>query len=390
MNNKITVLYIDIEGGFGGSSISLYNMVLSLNLKNFEPIVFCKKKGPTYKKLSKMGISCHIEPSITSIIPLKKNNLKNWLINSHKLLFMKGLVNKILQLNPDILHLNYEGLIPLHYILKKNRFLGKTVLHFRSSLAPPNFIYKFYAKHINKSVDFLIFIVETNREVALKAGVRLDKNNHKIMYNPVNFISKFIKKNTKSERVLKVVFLALLDKYKGPYRLIEIAEILKNLNSNVKIDAYGESPSKKRYIFWERNILDELRKVVIKKNLNKWIEFHGHTYSPEKILSNSDVLIHPSLSNDPWGRNIIEALSMGVPVISHGNFDKFVKNNINGLLFSEWNAFNYGEALNKLSKNRILIEKWSLNSIDLAKENFKREKYGKTIMSVYKKILNNF
>ena len=365
MNKKITILYIDIEGGFGGSSISLCNMVLSLNLETFKPIVFCKKRGPTVDKLLKYGIDCQIEPTITSIIPLKKNNLKNYIANSYKLLLMKGLVKKIVNLNPDILHLNYEGLVPLHYILKRNKFSGKTVLHFRSSLAPPNFIYKFYAKHINKNIDFLIFIVEINRNIALEAGVNLEKNNLKIIYNPVNSISNFKKINLEKKSVLKVVFLALLDRHKGSYRLLEIAEI-----------------------FWKKNIIEELRKKVSYKGLAKWIKFHGHTYSPEKILSNADVLIHPSFSNDPWGRNVIEALSMGIPVISHGNYDIFVKNNFTGLLFKEWNAMSYGKALDELSKDKKPLEYWSLNAIEFAKKNFSKELYGQSIENVYNNILS--
>jgi len=388
MNKKITILYIDIEGGFGGSSISLCNMVLSLNLETFKPIVFCKKRGPTVDKLLKYGIDCQIEPTITSIIPLKKNNLKNYIANSYKLLLMKGLVKKIVNLNPDILHLNYEGLVPLHYILKRNKFSGKTVLHFRSSLAPPNFIYKFYAKHINKNIDFLIFIVEINRNIALEAGVNLEKNNHKIIYNPVNSISNFKKKNLEKKSVLKVVFLALLDRHKGSYRLLEIAEILRQLKSNVKIDVYGGSPNKSKNIFWKKNIIEELRKEVSYKGLAKWIKFHGHTYSPEKILSNADVLIHPSFSNDPWGRNVIEALSMGIPVISHGNYDIFVKNNFTGLLFKEWNAMSYGKALDELSKDKKPLEYWSLNAIEFAKKNFSKELYGQSIENVYNNILS--
>ena len=58
--------------------------------------------------------------------------------------------------------------------------------------------------------------------------------------------------------VLKVVFLALLDRHKGSYRLLEIAEILRQLKSNVKIDVYGGSPNKSKNIFWIKYIIEEL------------------------------------------------------------------------------------------------------------------------------------
>ena len=58
---KLKILYIDIEGGYGGSSRSLFNMVSNLNNKLFEPVVICKKKGPTTEKLTKMNINFYVE-----------------------------------------------------------------------------------------------------------------------------------------------------------------------------------------------------------------------------------------------------------------------------------------------------------------------------------------
>ena len=67
---KITIVYIDIEGGFGGSSRSLLNIIYNLDKKIFFPIVICKKKGPTTKKLKEINVRYLIEPKMISIIPL--------------------------------------------------------------------------------------------------------------------------------------------------------------------------------------------------------------------------------------------------------------------------------------------------------------------------------
>ena len=106
---KKKILFIDIEGGFGGSSRSLLNIILNLNKKLFLPIVLCKKKGPTTVKLKELNIKYFIEPKIFSVIPLKKNNFKNLLINLYKFFFINNLINKIINIKPDLLHLNYEG-----------------------------------------------------------------------------------------------------------------------------------------------------------------------------------------------------------------------------------------------------------------------------------------
>ena len=380
---KITILYIDIEGGFGGSSKSLFTMVSSINLDKYAPIVFCKKRGPIYEKLINKGIKCYIEPSINSIIPLRKNNIKNWLAHAPKFLFIKKLVKRIVDLNPDILHLNYEGLVPLHYLLIKNKFCGKTVLHFRSSLAPANFVYKIYANHINKHMNFLVFVSENEKNIANKAGVNIHSIPNTVLYNcTTTQVKTKINKNVGS-KYLNIIFIGLLSDLKGSSRLIDLADFFKSWESPIKIKVFGGSPRDRKFFFFQRNKLQELRLKVKKKQLENWIEFCGHTNYPERELLKADILIRPSRLNDPWGRDIIEAFSLGVPVISHGSYDKFLKNNITGLLLPEWDTYKYANSLRKLASNKEIIKQWSVNASIFANKNFNTNNYSKKIMSIY-------
>ncbi|MBJ57398.1 MAG: hypothetical protein CMP24_04060 [Rickettsiales bacterium] len=381
MNNKKTILYIDIEGGYGGSSKSLYQMVTSIDKNKFEPIVFSKKKGPNYDKLVKANISCQIEKNIASFIPLKKNNIKNIIISLPKLFRTYKLIKRIIDLNPYIIHFNYEGLIPLHYLLCKFGLSSKSIIHFRSSATSPNFLYKIFSRHVNKSVDFLIFISENEKKIASLAGVNLKKIPHRVLYNPVEKISKVPPK--KKGDKLRVIYIGTLDYYKGSKRLIELAKCLKKINAKVKINAFGTSPRHKKWFFLSRNIYKELKKQVIDLGLSDWLEYHGYTINPEDEMLKSDMLIHPSHYNDPWGRNIIEALSLGLPVITHGKYNIFVRNNVTGLIFEEWNINKYIDSLERLSNNKNKILKWSKNAISLSSKLFEKKKYGKSINKIY-------
>ncbi len=61
---------------------------------------------------------------------------------------------------------------------------------------------------------------------------------------------------------------------------------------------------------------DELQSLINKFNIEN-IEWRG-VKKPESIFSEIDLLIHPSVSPEPFGRVILEAFSAGVPVISTG------------------------------------------------------------------------
>ena len=50
------------------------------------------------------------------------------------------------------------------------------------------------------------------------------------------------------------------------------------------------------------------------------------------------MLIRPSRKNDAWGRDIIEAMSTGLFIISTGNDKVFITNKKNGIIVKNWDS----------------------------------------------------
>ena len=55
------------------------------------------------------------------------------------------------------------------------------------------------------------------------------------------------------------------------------------------------------------------------KNYKNNFIFLGQLEKPESLLKSIDVLLKPTRLNNPWGRDILEALYFGKPVISIEN-----------------------------------------------------------------------
>ena len=51
-----------------------------------------------------------------------------------------------------------------------------------------------------------------------------------------------------------------------------------------------------------------------------------------EILKDLDILVRPSLLGDPWGRDVIEGMALGKPVVATGSSDFYVKNGTTGYL----------------------------------------------------------
>ena len=55
-------------------------------------------------------------------------------------------------------------------------------------------------------------------------------------------------------------------------------------------------------------------------------------------MAGAFALIRPSRTNDPWGRDVIEATSFGVPVLATGAFEGVVEPGVTGYLFDPFDA----------------------------------------------------
>ena len=72
------VLHLDIEGGWGGSSKSLYNLVKVSYKNSYKPFVIHGQKGPATEWYKKLQIKTKHFPEIVSYAPREKRGLFSW------------------------------------------------------------------------------------------------------------------------------------------------------------------------------------------------------------------------------------------------------------------------------------------------------------------------
>lgn len=102
-----------------------------------------------------------------------------------------------------------------------------------------------------------------------------------------------------------------LSRWKGQLDFIALIEQLLNRG----IDCHGLivgdiTPGKDAY-------REELRRTVIDRGLEQSITFTGHESRMENIYRLSSIVYNLSQRPEPFGRTVIEALAMGVPVIAY-------------------------------------------------------------------------
>lgn len=183
------------------------------------------------------------------------------------------------------------------------------------------------------------------------------RDKSKVIYNAIDR-SKYTNNEIiqyrleKNEKKVKFCFLGSLAEHKGIKLLVDIVK-----DTNIELNIAGDGTLKK-YI------------EDIEKN-NKNIKYYGKLseVEVEKFLLESDVLIVPSLWNEPFGRVVIDAYKFGLPVIvsNMGGLPEIVDNYKTGLIYEANDEFMLKECINKMS-DRIYIKRMISDCVNKVEE----------------------
>lgn len=352
MKTKIPILYIDIEGGWGGSSRSLYYIVKNLDKKRFNPVIIYGKEGPIKKRYLDMGIPAYLFTPIPRIQALEKNNHRSLAVFALKmfhvprfLLFVKRLFERY---GFKIVHLNHESLFFVAILLKLF-FKCEVIIHVRTMLAR-NIFGRIQIGMAGKAADHIIFISENEQKLWHDVRPGLNTAPQSVIYNifeapDMRSTGRLLPDHRDK---FKLAVLSTISRRRGTDRLIDVAESLKKMNrQNILFAVCGKG---------EPSYVDYLKNKIRDKGLDGFFSFLGHQ-EPEAVLDECDTMIKLHRTRNPWGRNVIEAMMSGRPVISLGTYQKFVEDGINGYLLPEFDAGKIAEKIYYLSSHPDVVRR---------------------------------
>ena len=238
-----------------------------------------------------------------------------------------------------------------------------------SFLVAASFYLHDYWKIYQNKIDLFISPSRFLRKKLVDYGLK----DSKIIYLP-NFteIGKFHKAQARNKNTY-VLFFGVLLKHKGLSELLGAAGLLPE----VTFKLVGDGPE-------EKNLKRLSQKLRLKN-----VDFLGRLDDTKlrKVISQSLFCIVPSLWYENMPYSILEAFSLGKPVIAAriGGIPEVVKNGRNGLLFEAGNNGELAEKIKLLWTKRKLFGILSNNALADVKRKYGQEEYYKKIMKIYKK-----
>ena len=221
LKKKLKILVLDIEGGHGGSSKSIYYSIKNSDSDLVDIEVWYRrinKKFSIQKNMTRINSYPKIHINIFEMI---KYFFNFYWSNG----FRKKLISESEKF--DVIHLNHYSLAHLASKIKPKINIP-IVMHSRVMLYD-NFFSRWQCKLISKSVDRLVFISENEKENFKKIGCTVDGD---VIYNISEIPKEKIKldENLVLENRFKVACLANFAYVRGVDRLVDIAKFFKQNN----------------------------------------------------------------------------------------------------------------------------------------------------------------
>lgn len=227
----------------------------------------------------------------------------------------------------------------------------------------------------NNKVDKYIVLTSFAAEVTSEIGIKKEK---------ITVKSNFIERNITQKEVTdlhlrkeQLIFVGRISQEKGLENLLKALSESKE-TSQIKLLIVGDGPQKK-------NLMEKYEHL----NLD-WV---GRKNKEEvlKLVGESKFLIMPSVWYETFGMVLIEAFSVGTPVIAptHGGFRSIVDNEIDGFLFDIEKEDNLNKSiLTSMNLKDYEWEKMSKNSFRKYKDKYTLDSHIRNITKIYNSVLD--
>lgn len=172
---------------------------------------------------------------------------------------------------------------------------------------------------------------------------------------------------------------------KGHIYFIKALSLVSRIVPKLKVLIIGEpSPGKEGY-------KQELELLVRRLGLSQSVEFTGWKENVHEVLSRLDLLVLPTVTQEAFGRVIIEAQASGVPVVATkvGGIVDLIEDGVNGLLVQPQDVRLLQEAILKIAKDPEFARTLALNGRKSVEENFSLDKMAERTIELYKEALSS-
>jgi len=292
----VKILFFTHSNKLSGGERSLFDIIRWFN-RSMDVSLITPGEGRLSEVIEREGISVYkIPPSPVFNIRRERMGIRDF-VNAGELGRIAGFISSIIHREGfNVLYTNSQKAHVIGALVKLRTTHVKLIWHFRDILeGKPRLL-----------MNVLSFIPDTIISIS-KAVDRQFLRKTKVVYNAISLPDRI--KPVKLPGKFKIGYVGQIARWKGQMNFIRVMEGFKD--DGVVGYILGGA------IFEEQDYLELLEKTIIEKGLEKKIKILGWRDNVYDYFSGFDLLIHMPEKPEPFGRVIVEAMALGIPVIAH-------------------------------------------------------------------------
>lgn len=221
----------------------------------------------------------------------------------------------------------------------------------------------------------------------LKNDFKRDERNIRLILNGVD-LSKFSRAYSQEEKKAIRKKYGLKD---GPLIGI-ISRLSEEKGHTILLEAFrdllGDFPEARLLIIGGGRLEKTLKAKARESGIGERVHFFGNTLNIAEFFAIMNVFVRPGLK-EGFGLNVVEAMLMGVPVVSSdvGGFKAMLNDEEVGALVEPLDAGHLKEVIKKVLTDEGFAKRISAAARRYAALNFSADKMAKQVESVYKEVI---
>ena len=383
----LRVLYLDHTAKIGGGEVALVNLLRHLDRSLVFPIALLFMEGPLRERL----VGCcdtHVIPLADSALTVNKDGL-GWRslfqlrASLSVLLHIWRVVQFARKMEIDLIHTNSLKADIIGGIAA--RIAGIPVVWHVRDRIEPDYLPKIVVRVFRLLSQILPDFVIANSSATLatlhlngkRKGAAVDANG-RVVHDGCNVVS--IKDGSEVVRTtLRIGLVGRITPWKGQDIFIKAAALLKQKHPEAKFEIIGAP------LFSERAYEAELRRLCDELNVTDTVEFAGFVEKVPARIAELDIVVHASITGEPFGQVIIEGMAEQKPVVATngGGVPEIVQDGITGLLVPMGDALRMAEAIDYLLTHPDEATMMGVRGRERVQTHFTIQKTARMVEEVY-------
>jgi glycosyltransferase involved in cell wall biosynthesis len=341
-DGRLKVVYLDHVARLSGGEIALLRLLPHLDRVN--PHVVLAEDGPLVGQLHLAGISTEVLPLRDSVRELRKAAVRGRglapLCAAASAAYVVRLAIRLRQLRPDVVHTN--SLKAGVYGSVAARLAGiPMVWHVRDRIED-DYLPGQAVQMVRRLSRSLATAVVANSQSTMETIARPSKPG--MLYSVLpEVLTDVPARNGATRGSLNFGIVGRLAPWKGQDLFLR-AFARAFPGGDERATVVGGA------LFGEDDFSDRLPRLAASLGVAERVDLRGHRTDVWDELSRIDVLVHASVTPEPFGQVILEGMAAGVPVIAAraGGPAEILRDNVTGVLYEPGDCSGLAEAMRRM------------------------------------------